>query len=485
MQNTRPHAAIYCRISSDREGQELGIERQEEDNRKHADRLRLAVFQVYTDNDISASTRSRKLRPAYQQMIADAKLGLFTHILAYTSSRLTRKPREHEDLIELGEQYGVTFEYLRSPSFDLNTANGRMIARMLAAADANEAEQTSERVARSVEQRAKDGKFHGGARPYCYEPDGVTLRPGEVATFRNIVARVIAGESQISIIKSLNQGDTPSQSGKQWTVANLKTVLLKRRYVIGFDDGSGIREHSSGEYKACWQGIISQADHELMVARFKASGQPWAHGLANGRKYLLSGLTRCGTCSAAMYGQAKRREDGSKRRRYRCKGLDNYAKEVGCGKVFRDATALDEFITECVLFRFDSPEMLAALAPDEDAGQADELAKELAYYNQRRKTLALEHAVKPYEDYHLMRSGIMGEIQRVEAALSKLQSARAKVVLPKDGLRAAWPDLSLEQQRDIIKLVIEKITVIPGNPGMKMWSGYRFDPDKVKITWRC
>lgn len=221
-----------------------------------------------------------------------------------------------------------------------------------------------------------------------------------------------------------------------------------------------------------------------MVARFKASGQPWAHGLANGRKYLLSGLTRCGRCGAAMYGQARTTSRGTKQRRYRCKGIDNFAREVGCGKVFRDAAALDEFITECVLFRFDSPEMLAALVPDEDTDRAKELASELAYYNQRRKTLAVEHAVKPYEDYNLMRASIMGEIQRVETELSRMHTARARLTLPTNGLRASWPDLSLEQQRDILRLVVEKITVKPGCSS-KYWSVYKFDPDLIEITWAC
>ena len=77
---------------------------------------------VYTDNDIGASTRSRKPRPDYQRMLADARAGRFEVILAYASSRLTRRPREHEDLIELAERHGVAYRYVRSPSVDLNTA---------------------------------------------------------------------------------------------------------------------------------------------------------------------------------------------------------------------------------------------------------------------------------------------------------------------------------------------------------------------------
>lgn len=68
-----------------------------------------------------------------------------------------------------------------------------------------------------------------------------------------------------------------------------------------------------------------------------------------------------------MYGQARKRENGTSQRRYRCTGRDNLAREVGCGKVFRDAAALDEFVTEAVLRRFDSPDIARVLAPQEDA----------------------------------------------------------------------------------------------------------------------
>src|SRR5262249_15826943 len=155
------------------EGRELGVDRQEEDCRKLADRLGVRVVHIYKDNDISASTRSRKKRPNYQRLLSDARTGLVQVILAHTTSRLTRKPREPEDLIDLSVEHGTWFEYVRSPSFDLNTADGRRIARMLAANDAGEAEATAERVARAKLQKAQLGEWHGGVRPYGYERDGI------------------------------------------------------------------------------------------------------------------------------------------------------------------------------------------------------------------------------------------------------------------------------------------------------------------------
>src|SRR3712207_1838478 len=60
-------SAIYVRISDDREGKGLGVERQEQDCRALAERLGWTLHPdrpVYADNDIGASAKSRKARPA-------------------------------------------------------------------------------------------------------------------------------------------------------------------------------------------------------------------------------------------------------------------------------------------------------------------------------------------------------------------------------------------------------------------------------------
>jgi site-specific DNA recombinase len=57
-------AAIYCRISQDRAGAGLGVERQREDCAALADRLGWNVVETFTDNDLSAY--SGKPRAGYR-----------------------------------------------------------------------------------------------------------------------------------------------------------------------------------------------------------------------------------------------------------------------------------------------------------------------------------------------------------------------------------------------------------------------------------
>jgi site-specific DNA recombinase len=101
-------AAIYSRISHDPEGRQAGVEWQEQDCRQMAAERGWTVLEpVYRENDTSASTRSRKRRPVFEQLLQDVEHGAVQVLLAYSTSRLTRRPLEYERLIELTSRTGL------------------------------------------------------------------------------------------------------------------------------------------------------------------------------------------------------------------------------------------------------------------------------------------------------------------------------------------------------------------------------------------
>ncbi len=70
------NAAIYLRISLDRTGEELGVDRQREDCEEIARQRGWRVVETYVDNSISASKRKVR-RPSYDRMVADHAAGKF------------------------------------------------------------------------------------------------------------------------------------------------------------------------------------------------------------------------------------------------------------------------------------------------------------------------------------------------------------------------------------------------------------------------
>lgn len=224
-------AAIYRRISRDREGTQIGIENQETECRKLAASLGLTVVEVYTDNDISASTRSKRARPGYARMLEDARAGVFKTILAYSNSRLTRRPQELEDLIVLYETKGVVIRTATTGELDLSTAQGRMLARMLGAADAAEAEQTSERVKLRVAGKLAEGQDIGGPRPFGFEKDRWTVRKSEADAIKAAYKDILDGKSIYSIAQAWTRAGFKRDRKPEgvWRTQTVRSILLRER----------------------------------------------------------------------------------------------------------------------------------------------------------------------------------------------------------------------------------------------------------------
>jgi site-specific DNA recombinase len=228
-------AAVYCRISQDREGTEIGVENQRkasEDLLKRDGLDRPDESAVYVDNNRGASSKSRKKRPDYLRLISDAQAGIVTDIGAYSWSRLTRRPRELEDLIDLAEA-GVRFHIVNMGSIDLSTANGRAVARTIAAWDANEAEQTGERVVFAQAGKLQRGEDIGGPRPFGFEPNRTTIRESEAKVLRAAYEMILEGESVYRVAQMFTASGIPRdrKPGDSWRTQTVRHILLRERNV--------------------------------------------------------------------------------------------------------------------------------------------------------------------------------------------------------------------------------------------------------------
>lgn len=320
--------AIYTRISDDREGEAKGVKRQEDDCRKLAERNGLEVYELYSDNDIGASgkTDKRKKRVDYPRLLADARAGKFEYIIAYSFSRLTRRPREFEDLVDLSEQHGIKFKTCVSGEPDLSTADGRMTARLVANIDAAEADRISERVRRKKLESARKGKVaKQWKRPFGFLEDGVTHHPEEAQLIREAVDDIIGGASLTSIRRKWErEGVKTSTGGEVWNWAPTWRVLFGWR-TVGIREypqqvkGSKTRKRApllddEGEMvRAEWEPIITL---EQRTKALKMLERRTRRGERQG-KWLLQGLLRCGLCGRKMYGAHMKAPRTSS---YSCKG---------------------------------------------------------------------------------------------------------------------------------------------------------------------
>ncbi|MCX4698995.1 recombinase family protein [Streptomyces sp. NBC_01373] len=532
-------AFAYLRISDDVEGKQLGVQRQEEDIRALAAQLGVTLVRIYCDNDISASTNSTEYRPDYEDMMTQLEAGPVKIVLSYTKARLTRKPEENERQIKLARAHGVQYKYVRGQALDLTISNNRKMDRIQNVMDAGTAEDIQELALRKKLQNAREGKWDGGARTFGYglvigyDPvkkkdiiDPYQARENEVAALKDGKRRTLAGDSQFICVQSWNsQGVKTTRAGQKttnkktgevtvcdgrWDVGKFKRTLLNESYVQ-FDptghptdcpclknpETGGTRIHKEERHRAKWPFVFTRAEHDAMVAMFNGREKYWVNkGSVRARTYLLSGFTECGGtwrdtskkgqyCGGVMYGQGKTYPlaDGSTRyvRRYACKKWDKTGERLGCCSVFRVADQVEAYVTEQVLYRFDSPEIMRALTPATNELRMAEVIQELAELQIRRELLAAEYAAGEHEkeDYHVMKKTVVDKLAVLDTEKKQLMSAKAKsLAVPTDGgLRALWEDASIEWRASVTRLVVEKVVIRPTKRGGK------FDPDDVEIVW--
>jgi site-specific DNA recombinase len=138
-------------VSSDRDGDHLAVERQEEDLRKLcADRDWTVIEPVYSDNSISA-TRGAE-RKGYDRLLKDIARGAVDAVAVWDIDRLSRVPGEIETFVATMDKAGITQLAFVGGSINVGTGDGLLVARIKAAVAAEEAAKMGKRIRRSKRQ---------------------------------------------------------------------------------------------------------------------------------------------------------------------------------------------------------------------------------------------------------------------------------------------------------------------------------------------
>lgn len=405
------NAAIYCRISRDAEGEGTGVARQEKLCRELAARHGLTVVEVYTDNDIGASEKTdyRKVRHGFNKLVADTRAGVFQVILAYSNSRLTRRMRELEDLIQLHAETGVQIRTVVSGDDNLSTADGRMVARIKASVDASESERISERQKAKFLEKAMQGKPKlTRQRAYGWEADGITINEEEATRVREAVEKIKRGMSITAIAREWERaGYLTAAGGTAWEWTTVKQVCLGWR-------AAGVRTYKReplydklGELvRGEWEPLISLEDRTTALAALeKRSRKKVRQG-----RWMLTGLLWCGECAKPLYGQLS---SGSR-------GIDTYA--CKSGDVSISALKLENVVQSALLSRMNT--RMHEIA--ERAGLRDSLAP--VEWDQAEKleqvSAQIVEITEAYKSQTLPGTVFIPLAQELEAERAELRKAR-------------------------------------------------------------
>ncbi|BBY43255.1 recombinase family protein [Mycolicibacterium celeriflavum] len=458
--------AVYLRQSQDRQGDQLGIDRQRQDCQRLITARGWSIAAEFVDNDVSAT--SRKPRPQFDAMMRRVDEGDFDVIVARHMDRLLRRVSELESVLERCERH-KTYIVTAADSVDTSTDAGRLVARILSSVAQGEVERKGARQRSAVQQAAEQGRWVGGRRAFGYEPDGVTVRENEAALIRQGYAAVLAGDSLAEIARCWDAAGFITTQGGPWQRQAVKDVLTNPR-------NAGMRRHRPQEDRrairqnpelgitgrAKWPAIV---DETTWRAAVRILCDP-SRRRPNGAKRLLTGVAVCGVCEAPVHGGAAARPGTAT---YRC---------TSGRHVSRMADPVDEYVTEVTLDRLTQPDAAQLWTPE--LADAKALMAEADTLRRRRSDIDQDYAdgILSPARFRAMNGRVASRLADVEAQIATAGQSSPLAIVAAENVRATWATLSNAQRRGIIASLMTPVLHLPGR-------GTRtFRPETVEIRWR-
>jgi DNA invertase Pin-like site-specific DNA recombinase len=493
MQGHKLPVGLLVRISEAEDDDTAGVDRQEVDGRKLAERLTVPgwdgveIVRVYVENDTTAYKRKRLLlpdgsyglrveRPEFRAAVNDLTSGAVRGLIAYDLDRVARDPRDLEDLIDAVEQTNAR-TWAVTGSLDLSNDAGITMARVMVAVANKSSRDSSRRIKRKHEELAEAGQTGGGGiRPYGRTADRKGLVPEEVAVIHEMVRRVLGtddtfeetgepGDSLNSIAQDFNARGIPTVRGSEWQHRTIHAILTGGHI-------AGLRRFR-GE-------IVGQADWPVIIDRdvwdrvqIALAGRSRAGG--NQLRKWLSGIVLCGQCGKRLWGMPfhgrRLRPEG----KYQCMPRNTPGRS-GCGGTAIDAEHAHNAAEALILAYLRQPDVIEQLtaatsgtavaqarkAVKEDEAQLKELA---TLWGQKIITMAEYLAARKEIDArieqwrHIVRQGVPGIVR-------KLLSAKS--------LEEAWEPLTPVQRREVARVVFPHgIEIVPPK------RQFGFDPDRL------
>lgn len=460
----RKRVAVYARISFDRSGERLGVERQIEACEELAERNGWDVIAHYVDNSISATDGST--RPEYLKMLADGEAGVFDVLIGWDSDRIVRLLAEALPLVALVERGCFDVATVNSGVIDLSSAGGRLVFKILVSVSEMETEHKRERMRLEIEQRRAAGRHNWPVRPFGYNRDG-SAHETEGPIVVDMVRRFLAGDSWTEIARDLNErgvqttGTVETKQARRrdgkWIPATVRALVTNPRNAALYPD----------EAPGSWTALVDLDTYRSVRALLRR------HRTSSESNWLLTrGTMVCGRCGHNMSGS----KHSSGADRYIC-----LAQSGGCNLTVM-AAPVDALVTKrTVDLLGDADQRGRIVAGTRDENAASETLDRIAKATDRKGSIVslVRDGLVDEATARADLEGLNEEIDLLRARLSRLGSKSALLELPTgDALVEFWQTLTPAKRARIIG-DLYRVTIMPTER-----RGRVFDESRVVLDER-
>ena len=460
---------VYTRVSHKTDKRILSTAGQEARCRERVERTGAELGEVFTDPARSA-WNPKVYRPGWETLMARLEAGKSDGVVVFDLPRFARRPADGERLIAAAER-GLTILDDGS-EYDLTTASGKKNFRDNLNGAAYYSDMISESTRRGKQYEASQGEVDC-RRSFGFCADGVTVDEAEAAIIRDHARRLLAGETQDSLICELNETGVPSARGSRWGYTTYRQIMLKPK-------NAGLIQHNGRVVEGVTlpgTPILDIDTYHRLVALYAARRR----GRQPSGRYTLTGLATCGLCGAGLAG---RPVSGTSpvRRMYWCKA---------CRRISVDTRRLDEWAGGWAIDVLSDSATASAIESEERerAGRRAELEREVASCQETATLMAdrLGRGELPLERYDAFVRPLDARIGKLRAEVEALaldaepSSSGYYVHTPRDAERLTlleqWDAGSAVERRGIVKRALRGRRLVVG-PGRSA----RFDASRVTVV---
>ena len=304
-------AALYARVSSDRQDVDLSVAAQLRALRDYAEKNGYHVAREYVDEAESGRIADR---PQFQKMLDEAAKpeAPFKEILVWKFSRFTRK-REHAVAFKaMLRRRGVRVVSITEHADDSPT--GKLMEAIIESVDEFYSENLAQEVVRGMRESASRGFWVASRVPYGYRKlmvqDGAKKRPTlePDPTTAPVVERIFgmaeAGRGILDITRTLNDEGIANPTGRLWSKNGVHIILRNPVYTGTLVWGTDSKDKAEPvRVEKAFPAIVSKAQFKRVNRKLRSRAPRRTHPRRVGSSYLLSGLVRCRACNRALSGQ--------------------------------------------------------------------------------------------------------------------------------------------------------------------------------------
>ncbi len=503
-------AAIYARVSTEKQEKEETIESQIKQLKEYAEKNNYTIVneEKYNDDGYSGELLNR---PGLDKLRDDASKKIFNAVLITCPDRLARKYGHQAIILEELEQEGIKVIFLNRPIAE--TMEDKMLLAMQGVFAEYEKEKIKERTRRGKLFKARNGHIVGSLSPYGYnyirktkEREGYYVINEEEANVIKLIFKLFV-EEKLSIRELVRRLTSmqikPPRTKRAWAKSTVSRILRNETYVGITHYNKHYCISSSRQEKEKYRRttrtgmrlrpreqwipikVPAIIENEIFERAQKQLEENSRFSERNTKhKYLLRGLVKCGECGSLFFGTPCHEETY-----YRCSNrYKTFPFPRTCNESMIKASRLDSLVWQTVSETLGNPEMiLEEIRKSQEEAKNENSAEEMfSYLNADEERLGnrKQKIIHAYSEDLINMEELktaMKEIRNEEARLAReKERLKSQIASAKDKTLKAenlknicaivsenMQNISFEEKQKVLRILIEEIVLKNGNLSIK------------------